>query len=482
MIKNLNKRLRMALNILDLRSLIFRTDISRKETVRRLLFSYFAISSILFFVPFGIHKAFMHEFSFAVVLILSSVINCIILFYCFRKFKTTKKIMVINTWVFAILSLSLLIRSAPTGYMAMWLYLFPAFSYVILDLKDALICNLMFLVGVFVICYLQEIMPVPFEFDTVFRMRFILTLNAISALSYISEVIRFRYEQRMIRQQRKLEAEKEKLSHAKTLVENASRVKTEFLGNMSHELRTPLNHIIGFGELIGDKNIGELNDIQKEYLDDVLLSAKHLLDLIDDTLDLSNAFNGELEVSYAATDISLLLENVIQNQEENAKKRNITQHLQISDIPEHIHADAQMLKKIFSHLLLNALKYTQNNGNINIVVSSGNGNSNRINQPDAECINISVKDDGIGIAEQDLKRIFQPFEQVESSASRKYAGTGLGLSLARQLVAVHNGDIWAESDGLGKGATFQVVLPVAQNSSKLKDKSSKLKANKLLSW
>ncbi len=249
----------------------------------------------------------------------------------------------------------------------------------------------------------------------------------------------------------------------KEAAEDANRAKSEFLANMSHELRTPLNHIIGFTELVLDKNFGELNDIQNEYLSDVHTSSKHLLSLINDILDLSKVEAGKLELQVETVCIETLLENSIVMIKEKAMKHSVKVQLEANGIPETITADERKLKQVMYNLLSNAMKFTPEGGVVKIkaqnVKINGNGHKNEENANKAG-IKVSVSDTGIGIDSKDIDRIFSPFEQVESSASRKFQGTGLGLSLTKQLVELHEGNIWVESKGDQQGSTFHFVIPV----------------------
>ena len=270
----------------------------------------------------------------------------------------------------------------------------------------------------------------------------------------------------------------EDLLKAKDAAEAASRAKSDFLANMSHELRTPLNHIIGFTELVVDKQCGDLNEVQEDYLNDTLQSSRHLLSLINDILDLSKVEAGKLELEVTQIHLRELLEGSLGMVKEKAMKHRIQLLTDMDGIPEVIQADERKLKQILYNLLSNAVKFTPAGGS---VVLSARYLSFRDGQwftPDGQpvglpldkddlvmkgkgLIDISVQDTGIGIKGEDLDRIFDPFEQVECSASRRYQGTGLGLSLARRLVELHGGRIWAESEGEGKGSKFILLIPVS---------------------
>jgi len=283
-------------------------------------------------------------------------------------------------------------------------------------------------------------------------------------------------------QQLKLEEEKTKLAMAKEAADSSNRAKSEFLANMSHELRTPLNHIIGFTELVADKKFGELNQVQEEYLNDALHSSKHLLSLINDILDLSKVEAGKLELQLSNVNLKMILGNSLTMVKELASKRGIQLSTDIDDIPEIISADERKFKQVMYNLLSNAVKFTSDGGKVCItgkkvdyIIRSGLRRGDRKNikimAPGSEgretadarlkkCIQVSISDSGIGIELEALGRIFDPFEQVEHSTSRRFQGTGLGLPITRSFVELHGGDIWAESDGKGKGSIFHFVIPI----------------------
>jgi signal transduction histidine kinase len=261
-------------------------------------------------------------------------------------------------------------------------------------------------------------------------------------------------------------AAKERLE--KEAAEEASRAKSMFLANMSHELRTPLNHIIGFTELLLDGDFGELNELQTEYLGDVLKSSNHLLSLINDVLDIAKVEAGKLHLNPTEFDLANLIKSSINMIREKAMRHGIDVSLEIESSRKRIVADERKLKQVLYNLLSNAAKFTSDGGRIMVAVReldiepgsdfSNNGflNGNGLYE---KCIEVSVSDTGIGIAPEDQQRIFNPFEQVESSMSRKFQGTGLGLALTKQLVELHGGRIFMESEGIGKGSVFRFIIP-----------------------
>ncbi len=242
------------------------------------------------------------------------------------------------------------------------------------------------------------------------------------------------------------------LRAAKAAAEGANRAKSEFLASMSHELRTPLNAIIGFSEVLQDGAFGELNPRQARYVGHVLTSGRHLLSLINDILDLSKVEAGRLELSVEAVSPASVLQSSMVLFKEKAQKHAITLSIDIepSVRTETIQADERKFKQVCFNLLSNAMKFTPDGGKVTAHIGRY-----------AEGVVLRVVDSGIGLAPDDLERIFRAFEQVDSSYGRQQQGTGLGLALTRRLVALHGGRVWAESDGAGKGATFVVEWPAA---------------------
>ncbi len=253
------------------------------------------------------------------------------------------------------------------------------------------------------------------------------------------------------------------LKNAKERAEAANRAKSEFLANMSHELRTPLNAIIGFSELLLDRSAGELNDEQSSYLSDVFDSGHHLLDLINDVLDLAKVEAGKTQLELSPVNVALVISQCLIMIKEKAVKHGITVELRVENNLQNvvIHADEVKFKQILYNLVSNAAKFTPDGGVISVAART-KGND----------ILVSVSDTGIGLRPEDQRRIFEMFEQVDSSYTRGAQGTGLGLALTRSLVHLHGGRIWVESEGEGLGSTFHFVIPMLESRTALGDEET----------
>ncbi len=231
-------------------------------------------------------------------------------------------------------------------------------------------------------------------------------------------------------------------------IQETTRLKSEFLANMSHELRTPLNGIIGFAEFLVDEKPGPLNAKQKEYLLDILSSGKHLLQLLNDILDLAKVEAGK--ISFVATKFSVkrTIDEVCSIIHPTAVKKNISVTVETTIDPDIVSLDQQKFKQVLYNLLSNAVKFTHHGGSVH--VGGGAWSEDRF------CIQVS--DTGIGIRKEDIPKLFNEFQQIDSGMTKQFEGTGLGLAITKKFVELQQGFIQVKSE-FGKGSVFIVVLP-----------------------
>jgi two-component system CheB/CheR fusion protein len=247
----------------------------------------------------------------------------------------------------------------------------------------------------------------------------------------------------------------EELSVLATELKRASRAKSEFLANMSHELRTPLNSIIGFSEILYDETFGPLNEKQKRYANNVLTSGKHLLLLINQILDMAKVESGKMNLALSSMPMKSLLHEISRLVADMVSKKKIEMLLEIAEGVPNIEADELKVKQILYNLLSNAVKFTPEGGKIGM----------RAKQVGSE-IEIVVWDMGVGIALENMEKIFEGFFRVDTPYSRVTEGTGLGLPLSRKLVELHGGKLSVESPGINKGTLIRFTLPIVSQKEK----------------
>lgn len=286
-----------------------------------------------------------------------------------------------------------------------------------------------------------------------------------SAMMKINEQLQSEVAERKMAEEKLLVINKE-LALAKDMAESATKAKSDFLANMSHELRTPLNAIIGFSELMiiqGPSN--GLSDENLEYLTYISESGDLLLSLINDILDLSKVEAGAMELQYSKLNVEDLIERSIIFFKERSLKKNVKLTSHVDPDTGYVEADEMRMKQVIVNLLSNAIKFTPAKGSVNIsartvaCAETTAGLKDNLQGKEVMCLEICVEDTGIGIKPENIDKLFAPFQQLETSITKEYGGTGLGLALSKKIVELHNGRIWAESEE-GKGSRFIFTIPL----------------------
>jgi two-component system CheB/CheR fusion protein len=258
-----------------------------------------------------------------------------------------------------------------------------------------------------------------------------------------------------------LEKAHEELKELAVELKRAARVKSEFLANMSHELRTPLNSINGFSEVLYDETFGPLNEKQKQYVNNVLTSGKHLLLLINQILDMAKVEAGKMKLSISSLSMKTLLNDISLLVADLVAKKKLVIELDIAENMPNIEADELKVKEIIYNLLSNAVKFTPEGGKIGM----------RAKQI-GSTIEVVVWDTGVGIAAENMGKIFEGFFRVDTPYSRVTEGTGLGLPLSKKLVELHGGNFSVESKGLNQGTLVRFTLPLISTKEVHDEKST----------
>ena len=240
----------------------------------------------------------------------------------------------------------------------------------------------------------------------------------------------------------------ERLRLAKDAAIEAGHAKNRFLANVSHELRTPLNAVIGFADMMLQGYVGSLSNKQKEYVQDILSSAKRLLALIADILDLSKVEAGKFELREDVADLTKLVRQAAHDMRAGALQAGIKLSIGVTSEAIIMKADPLRLRQVVDNVLSNAVKFTEAGGIVTITLA-------RLESGD---IRLKISDTGIGIAEEDIPRVFMAFQQAESHLARKHIGTGLGLPMVKSLIELHGGHVSLDSR-VGHGTTVTIDLP-----------------------
>jgi PAS domain S-box-containing protein len=267
--------------------------------------------------------------------------------------------------------------------------------------------------------------------------------------NFIDITERKRMEEDLQEKNRQLVKQQQELMEKTRELEVASQAKSEFLAHMSHELRTPLNVIIGFSELMLDEVPGKINTEQRQCLDDVLSSGKHLLELINEVLDLSKIESGTLKLRLTDITLTDILEELRRTMTPILAPRKQSLDIEVEEGLPPVSADKGKLRQVLINLLGNATKFTPDGGKLKIEAI----------RKDHSC-QVSVVDNGIGIKKEDQEKLFEPFHQLDNPLTMEKGGAGLGLALTKQIIEKHGGQIWVESE-YGKGSRFTFTLPLA---------------------
>lgn len=289
----------------------------------------------------------------------------------------------------------------------------------------------------------------------------------LGAADYITKPLRPIVIKARIKTQLALYQQERLLAQTNKELEKATQLKDEFLANMSHELRTPLNAILGMSEGLQEEVFGTLNIRQKKALKTIERSSSHLLELINDILDLAKVESGKLELECTSTKVSSICQQSLSFIKQQAHKKQIEVELKIPETLPELMVDERRTRQVLINLLTNAVKFTPEGGHITLQViypSPGDGipSKSELKQqdlpPSSPLLRIAVIDNGIGIHPVKAKQLFRPFVQIDNSLNRQNVGTGLGLALVKRIVEMHGGAVGLTSEE-GKGSCFTIDLP-----------------------
>lgn len=263
-------------------------------------------------------------------------------------------------------------------------------------------------------------------------------------------------QQRVADLEKELAQTKRELVEAKTQLREADKLKSEFIATVSHELRTPLNSILGFAKLLLKQKIGPLNPIQQTDLSVIYDSAQHLLSLVNDILDLSKIEAGKIRLDAEWVSVEEIIVGVMASTYILIEDKPIELKEEIeSNLPK-VYVDRGRIRQVVINILSNAAKFTD--------VGSITMRVRKITKNEQEFVCFSIKDTGIGIAADDMDKVFEAFRQIDSSVARRAEGTGLGMPISYRLVSLHGGELWVESQ-VGQGSAFSFTIPLKPPAS-----------------
>ncbi|WP_103666876.1 PAS domain S-box protein [Pseudanabaena sp. BC1403] len=269
-------------------------------------------------------------------------------------------------------------------------------------------------------------------------------------------------ESRVAQRTQELQFTNQQLSAANNELARATKLKDEFLANMSHELRTPLNAVLGMSEGLMTGVFGDLNERQMRSLSLIETSGRHLLELINDILDVAKIGAGKLELELSSVAIEYLCKSSLEFVKQIASQKNIQLKLSINHSIKMVTVDERRMRQALINLLSNAVKFTPKGGSVCLEVNLQAAETTKITTECPYVMIFSIIDTGIGISPEDISNLFQAFVQIDSSLNRQYAGTGLGLTLVQQLVEMHGGCVSVASQ-VGEGSCFSIVLPYTES-------------------
>ena len=370
-----------------------------------------------------------------------------------------------ETWIYRINVLFLWIecfffitRSGKDSSELLWLYIYPLVVFYLMGSKEGLFWVSSVLAATVVFFLAPQLYGFDHDFTPYFMQSFLFSYLLVITISAATEIARRQFQRATESHQNALQIETAKLEEASRIAEEANQAKSHFIAGLSHEFRTPLTHIMGFTDLTLREEYGDLNDVQREYLKDVLESSRHLHSLINNILDVSAIERGTLDLQLDDVDVAQLVNDGVAIVAVEVEEKGIKITSSAADAVSTIRGDITRLKQIVYNLLANAVKYTHPGGAIDISCRMIGAASNTAE----DALEIAISDTGIGLEKRDVNRIFEAFVRVGDRAEE---GTGLGLSLAKRLVELHGGKISAESDGPGKGSTFRFTVPISGGPS-----------------
>jgi signal transduction histidine kinase len=259
---------------------------------------------------------------------------------------------------------------------------------------------------------------------------------------------------------RELTEKNKRLAQAVDRLQEADRIKSNFLATVSHELRTPLTSVIGYSEMLLEGIAGELNEEQREYVRTVMEKGDQLLQLITGILDISRMDAGEMRFEKTAFDLDEVVSIALSTIAPHARRKRITVACELKAHLPHALGDRDKIRQVLLNLLNNAIKFTPEGGRIKVSATVGRVAPNNEQSPAA--VQVTVQDSGIGVPPEHQKRIFDPFYQVDNTSTREFGGTGLGLNIVKRFVEGHGGSVWVESPvENNKGSAFHFTLPLA---------------------